>query len=63
MENLEKLNKPNGEFMKGKNVLVTGGTGFAGSHLVEKLLAEGANVIVTYRSINPKHYFMIQNFG
>jgi GDP-L-fucose synthase len=37
-------------FFQGKKVLVTGGTGFVGSHLVEKLIARGANVTVTYRN-------------
>src|SRR3989338_7636346 len=37
-------------FFAGKNILVTGGSGFIGSHLVEKLVAAGAEVTVPYRN-------------
>lgn len=43
--------------LKGKNVLVTGATGLVGSHVTEKLLELGANVVCTHRSFNPKSYF------
>ncbi len=46
--------------LRGKNVLVTGGTGLVGSHLVEKLVTLGANVFCTIRSKNPKSYFYQQ---
>jgi GDP-L-fucose synthase len=37
---------------KGKNVLVTGGTGFIGSFMVEHLLDNGANVRIPVRAAN-----------
>lgn len=43
--------------LKGKNILVTGGTGFVGSHLVEALAESKANVVTTYQTINPQSYF------
>lgn len=47
----------------GKNILVTGGTGFIGSHLVEKLLESKCQVIVPYQSLNPKSYFTSQKLN
>lgn len=40
-----------------KNILVTGGTGFIGSHLVEKLIELESNIVVLHQSTNPKSYF------
>lgn len=57
MENMEIKNK-----FRGKNVLVTGGNGFVGSHLVEKLIDLGANVVTTFEYIDPKSYFTIKGF-
>lgn len=47
--------------LKYKTILVTGGTGFVGSHLVEELLKQEANVITTYQGRDPHSYFMMQN--
>ncbi|NCN64970.1 MAG: NAD-dependent epimerase/dehydratase family protein [Candidatus Altiarchaeum hamiconexum] len=58
MENMERLN-----FWKRKNVLVTGGNGLVGSHIVEELLKSNANVIVLIRSKNPKSYFVIEGLN
>ena len=40
-------------YFKNKNVLITGGAGFIGSHLVRKLVYVGAkvSVVVKYNSI------------
>ena len=53
MESMEIENK-----FFNKNVLVTGGTGFVGSHLVERLVELGANVISTFEYTDPYSYFM-----
>lgn len=45
------------EKISGKNILVTGGTGFVGSHLIEQLFKNNANIITTFLSYNPLSYF------
>ncbi len=47
--------------LKNANILVTGGTGFIGSHLVEKLVKLEANVITTYQTLKPSSYFFSKN--
>ncbi len=46
--------------IKRKTILITGGTGFIGSHLAEELTSRHAKVIVTYKSLNPQSYFMTE---
>lgn len=48
---------------KNKNVLVTGGTGFVGSHLVKSLVKSGANVVTTYEYLDPLSYFMTEGLS
>lgn len=43
--------------LNSKNILVTGGTGFVGSHLVEELVNQKANVVTTFQCLNPLSYF------
>ncbi len=41
-------------------ILVTGGTGFIGSHVVEQVVQSGSHVVVPFRSIDPRSYFQTQ---
>lgn len=43
----------------GACALVTGGQGFIGSHLVERLLAEGARIVVPRRDVPARSYFRL----
>lgn len=55
MENLERITK--------KTILVTGGTGFIGGHLVKKLVAANARVIVPYIEIDKWSTFALENLS
>lgn len=43
-----------------RKILITGGTGFVGSHLVEELAKRGARVVVLARSLDSQSYFIRQ---
>src|SRR3989338_7039935 len=47
--------------LKNKNVLVTGGTGFVGGHLVEELVKLKANVIVVDINLGKRSYLFTEN--
>jgi CDP-glucose 4,6-dehydratase len=53
----------NMEGLTGKNILVTGGTGFVGSHLVKALVARRATVFVPFRSLDPRSYFATERLS
>lgn len=44
-------------YFNGKRVLITGGTGFIGSHLVDRLVKNGSEVVVTSRRDSLPFYF------
>lgn len=46
--------------LKGKNVLVTGGAGFVGSHLVEELIKEKAKVVAVDINYDKNSYFLTE---
>jgi CDP-glucose 4,6-dehydratase len=63
MENMEGLNDRATKTLAQKSVLVTGGTGFVGAHLVQQLVNLGAHVITTYQTEDPASYFASQELS
>ncbi len=49
--------------VKNANILVTGGTGFIGSHLVEQLIKLNSNVIVVDQLLHSLSYFSANKLG
>jgi len=60
---LKTLNGECGMMWKNKNVLVTGGMGLVGGHLVERLVELEANVVVTKIINDPHSYFNRKTLG
>ena len=60
---LKTLNGECGMMWKNKNVLVTGGMGLVGGHLVERLVELEANVVVTKIINDPNSYFNCKKLG
>ncbi len=48
-------------FLRDKKIFVTGGTGFLGSHLLERLVSEGAEVSALYRTEKKLNEFKLQD--
>ncbi len=49
--------------LKGKKILVTGGAGFIGGHLVKKLVDIKAEIFAIDIKIDPKSYFARNKLG
>lgn len=49
--------------LKNQNILVTGGTGFIGSHLIEGLVGQKCKIITTFQTLSPGTYFYTQKLN